>query len=211
MKKSELKEWIKKILLEDDDLGAFHQDLQSQIKGNASKIKRTDYEEGDQLYTITGAPVVFVSDTIPDRKTGKQRVIIRTKDGETMSTSLENVLPEMPSKEQFLEFIANFYGKRNDHDSFERSAMKHGYDVNDGIEEFWNNKKTTHNEQITKKTDPKNMVKLGDCRDEDLVDELFGSVTDFANLIEKYGDNFEYGNIKVLYNEKTDVHTFYKK
>lgn len=141
MKKSELRTLIRSILAENDELGKFHQDLQSQIKGSVMNIKRSDYEEGDQLYTITGSPVVFVSDTIPDKKTGKQRVFVRNGDGEQFSTSLENILPEMPSKEQFLTFIADAYGKRNDHDSFERAAMQHGYDVNDGIEDFWNNRK----------------------------------------------------------------------
>ena len=53
--------------------------------------------------------------------------------------------------------------------------------------------------------------KLGTCVDENLVSDIFGSVTDFAQEIEKRGtDNFLYGNINVRYNPKTDTHTFYK-
>ena len=52
--------------------------------------------------------------------------------------------------------------------------------------------------------------KLGNCVDEDLVDELFGSVTDFARLVEEHGDSFKYQNIIVTYDPKTDIHTFYR-
>jgi hypothetical protein len=51
---------------------------------------------------------------------------------------------------------------------------------------------------------------LGNCRDEALVESMFGSVSEFARQIEENGDNFVYGNIKVVYDPKTDIHTFYK-
>lgn len=137
MKKSELISIIRKIIREstsDRDLGAFHQDLQSQVRGVANSIKRSDYAKGDEVFTITGSPVTFISDTISDRKTGEQRVIIRTKDGATMSTKLAHILPEMPSKEQFLSFIAGAY---NSYTDFVNAAMKRGYDENDGIKDYW--------------------------------------------------------------------------
>ncbi len=34
-------------------------------------------------------------------------------------------------------------------------------------------------------------------------------VTDFAQYIENYGDNFVIGNISVIYNANTDIHSFY--
>jgi len=51
---------------------------------------------------------------------------------------------------------------------------------------------------------------IGDCRNEELVKELFGSVTDFAYEIENRGDNFTFGKIKVKYNKNTDIHSFYE-
>lgn len=57
----------------------------------------------------------------------------------------------------------------------------------------------------------KNLEKIGDCRDENLVDKLFGSVTDFACAVEENGNDFELGWLAVKYNPKTDIHTFYKK
>ena len=49
---------------------------------------------------------------------------------------------------------------------------------------------------------------IGTCVDEELIDELFGSVTHFAQLIEEKGDEFEHDGIKITYNEETDIHTF---
>lgn len=53
------------------------------------------------------------------------------------------------------------------------------------------------------------MNRIGDCTDEELVEELFGSVTDFARLVDEHGDNFMHGDIDVVYCEETDIHTFY--
>lgn len=50
---------------------------------------------------------------------------------------------------------------------------------------------------------------IGDCRDEALVDDLFGSVTELACLCETYGDNFTYQGIRVEYNPDTDIHSFF--
>ena len=50
---------------------------------------------------------------------------------------------------------------------------------------------------------------LGDCRDEALVEDLFGSVTDFAQLVEEFGDEFTCRGVEVRYNKETDIHSFY--
>lgn len=55
-----------------------------------------------------------------------------------------------------------------------------------------------------------NLEFLGDCRDENLIEELFGSVSEFARLVEENGDNFKYENIKIKYSKKTDIHSFFK-
>ena len=53
-------------------------------------------------------------------------------------------------------------------------------------------------------------VRLGVCKNEELVEDIFGSVSEFSRQVELHGDNFTYRNIKVTYNPKTDTHTFYK-
>jgi hypothetical protein len=52
--------------------------------------------------------------------------------------------------------------------------------------------------------------KLGICQDENLVEDIFGSVSEFARQVEEKGNEFIYGNISIKYNPKTDIHTFYK-
>lgn len=56
-------------------------------------------------------------------------------------------------------------------------------------------------------TDDENFI--GDCRNEMLVNDIFGSVTDFAYQIETHGNNFTYKNVRVVYDETTDIHSFY--
>ena len=55
------------------------------------------------------------------------------------------------------------------------------------------------------------LEKLGDCRNENLVEDLFGSVTNFARAVENNGDNFTDGWLVVKYNPTTDIHTFYRR
>jgi hypothetical protein len=50
---------------------------------------------------------------------------------------------------------------------------------------------------------------IGNCTSEQVIDELFGSVSDFAQLVEEHGDNFTWRGITVKYNKKTDIHWFY--
>lgn len=52
---------------------------------------------------------------------------------------------------------------------------------------------------------------IGNCVDAELVEQLFGSVTDLAQLIEKKGNEFLHGNILVKYDKKPDIHCFFKK
>ena len=53
------------------------------------------------------------------------------------------------------------------------------------------------------------LARLGDCRDESLIEELFGSVTDFARLVEEMGDNFVFRSFVVSYDREKDIHSFY--
>jgi hypothetical protein len=52
---------------------------------------------------------------------------------------------------------------------------------------------------------------LGDCRDTELIELLFDSVSEFARLVEKHGNSFTtLGSIVVKYNRKNDRHSFYE-
>lgn len=55
-----------------------------------------------------------------------------------------------------------------------------------------------------------NKIWLGTCANEQLIIDLFGSVSEFARLIEVNGNNFTFGNIKVEYDEDDDMHDFWK-
>lgn len=133
MKILKLKHIVEQI--ENDNVNAFNQDLKSQMKGMMNKIKHSDYAAGDEIFTKTGAPVIFVSDSVPDRKTGKQRAIVKDRDGATNSIYLKDLTPEQPSKESALAFIASKYEK---YDEFVDAAGRRGYDESDGLQQIWN-------------------------------------------------------------------------
>ena len=50
---------------------------------------------------------------------------------------------------------------------------------------------------------------LGDCRNESLVESIFGSVSEFGRQVEENGDDFQYGKVKVEYDRMNDIHSFY--
>ena len=49
---------------------------------------------------------------------------------------------------------------------------------------------------------------IGNCTREELVEEIFGSVTEFAQWVESFGDEFQIGQIKVVYDVEQDIHSF---
>ncbi len=53
------------------------------------------------------------------------------------------------------------------------------------------------------------MERLGDCRDEILVEDIFGSVSEFARQVENEGEEFVYRGVSVKYDSNKDIHTFY--
>jgi len=53
------------------------------------------------------------------------------------------------------------------------------------------------------------MDKLGDCRNESLIEDIFGSVSEFARQVEENGDEFTFGYIRVTYDREKDIHTFW--
>tara|TARA_R110000824_G_scaffold138437_1_gene303091 strand:- start:2119 stop:5502 length:3384 start_codon:yes stop_codon:yes gene_type:complete len=50
---------------------------------------------------------------------------------------------------------------------------------------------------------------IGTCQNEDLINDIFGSVTNFAQAIDEHGDNFKYGRYIIKYDEDSDIHSFY--
>lgn len=56
-----------------------------------------------------------------------------------------------------------------------------------------------------------NIVYYGNCTQDDIVDDIFGSVSEFARMIDTYGDNFKIGDLIVKYDDITDIHHFYYK
>ncbi len=51
---------------------------------------------------------------------------------------------------------------------------------------------------------------LGNCTEDDVVDDIFGNVSEFARVVEEHGDEFTLGNLVVKYDDDQDIHYFYK-
>jgi hypothetical protein len=49
---------------------------------------------------------------------------------------------------------------------------------------------------------------FGTCQSEEVIEHIFGSVSEFARF-EEHGDNFAYQNVLVEYDEDTDIHYFF--
>jgi len=47
------------------------------------------------------------------------------------------------------------------------------------------------------------------CRDEAVVENIFGSISEFARLVEVKGNNFIARGVRVVYDEKNDIHYFF--
>ncbi len=54
-------------------------------------------------------------------------------------------------------------------------------------------------------------VPIGDCKSIELIEDIFGSVSEFARQIELKGNNFQYGEYLVTYNKDEDTHSFFVK
>lgn len=50
---------------------------------------------------------------------------------------------------------------------------------------------------------------IGDCTMDDVIEYLFGDASAFACLVEENGDEFVHNNVKVTYDDVTDIHTFW--
>jgi hypothetical protein len=51
---------------------------------------------------------------------------------------------------------------------------------------------------------------IGNCTQDDVVEGIFGSVSEFARQVEENGDEFVYGDrVVVKYDESKDIHYFF--
>jgi hypothetical protein len=51
---------------------------------------------------------------------------------------------------------------------------------------------------------------FGNCTQDDVVEDIFGSTSEFARQVEENGDQFVYRNIIVKYDEVEDIHYFFE-
>lgn len=56
-----------------------------------------------------------------------------------------------------------------------------------------------------------NLEYIGNCTENECIDEIFGDVNEFARLVDEYGDEFEIKDLVVKYDEDQDIHHFYWK
>jgi hypothetical protein len=86
---------------EDSQLEGFLGDMQGKISERINNTPRSDYAEGDTLYTPKGTEVKFISDLAPVRKganEGLQTAYVELPDGSKSSILLRDLSPEAPQK-----------------------------------------------------------------------------------------------------------------
>ena len=49
----------------------------------------------------------------------------------------------------------------------------------------------------------------GNCTEDEVVDEIFGDVNNFARMVEEHGDEITIGKLIVKYDPETDIHSFF--
>ena len=50
---------------------------------------------------------------------------------------------------------------------------------------------------------------IGNCTQDEVVDDIFGNVSEFGRQVELHGDEFEFDNVEVKYDPEKDIHHFY--
>lgn len=50
---------------------------------------------------------------------------------------------------------------------------------------------------------------IGTCQDAELIEDIFGSVSEFARLVEIHGNEFIFDDTIIKYDEDLDIHSFY--
>ena len=64
--------------------------------------------------------------------------------------------------------------------------------------------------QIKENTNPE-LSYIGNCTEDEVVDDIFGNVSEFARMVELHGDEFAVGDLVVKYDDDQDIHYFYHK
>ena len=70
--------------------------------------------------------------------------------------------------------------------------------------------KNVKTEEITPKNFD-NLNYIGNCKDDDVIEHIFGDATNFAQAVEKYGNEFTVKDLVVKYDPEADIHSFYYK
>jgi hypothetical protein len=52
---------------------------------------------------------------------------------------------------------------------------------------------------------------IGNCTEDDVVDDIFGNVSEFARMVELHGDEFTIDDLVVKYDDDKDIHYFYHR
>ena len=125
-----------------ENIDDYHKKLKNDIASKVSNNPVSDYAKGDVIYTITGLPVIFISDLLPDKKTKEQRALVKdTDEDHEFSILLKNLTPGKPSKKIALGFIAT---KCRSYEEFLERAANKGYDESDGLKLIWNSRHSLH-------------------------------------------------------------------
>lgn len=53
------------------------------------------------------------------------------------------------------------------------------------------------------------MVETIDVMEDIKIEEIFGSVSEFARQVEENGNEFKFGSVQVTHDEDKDIHTFW--
>ncbi len=151
----------------------------------------------------------------------------------TSSTEIRNKWPEY-SDEQKSELIQTLYPVTTRDDRLEKKVIQLFDQVlgSEQLSEKWSKKykdsidcsnpkgfsqrahcqgkKKKQNEDVEHFPND-NLEYIGNCTEDECIDEIFGDVNEFARLVDEYGDEFEIKDLVVKYDEDQDIHHFYWK
>jgi hypothetical protein len=78
------------------------------------------------------------------------------------------------------------------------------------LESEWKEIYQIRSTAVTENTD-NGLSYIGNCTEDEVVDDIFGNVSEFARMVELYGDEFAVGDLVVKYDDDKDIHYFYHK
>jgi len=122
------------------------------------------------------------------------------RDAQEIAKHIEKALQDVPTEEPEPEELENV----KDKEELLKKQRAEGDEEPEDEEKDRKVKEPTQESRISKGV-------YGTCQNEDLVKEIFGSVSEFARQIENNGDEFVYRGVRVIYDKATDIHTFLKE